>query len=70
MINLSLNNKLAQSHQAQGSEPETHQSKAIVLSLTTTVPSSTLTFSCNGAKCGNKAEAEGVIANRVSERGA
>lgn len=67
MINLSFHNELGHSHQAQGYEPATHQTESSLLSMLTTAPSSSSTFSCNGAQCGKKAS-KGVIANRVSER--
>lgn len=68
MINPSTYNKLGHSLRAQGYEPATHQTEAALLSVLTTAPSSSSsTFLCNGAQCGNKAS-KGVIANRVSER--
>lgn len=67
MINLSSYNELGHSHRAQQYEPATHQTEPELLSVLTTAPSSSSTFLCNGAQCGNKAS-KGVIANRVSER--
>lgn len=51
-MNLSPYNELGHSHGARY-EPETHQTKAALLSLLTTGLSSSLTFLCHGAQCSN-----------------